>query len=159
VKILLNLSTFVFQILLAYGVLFCIYMAFAILDNDEADLISESTLLVIQPIYAIVFSTITIACCIILGLPIRLVSKLRKWWSGKPTFTILGILFGVILLFVSLNSNFADHTTVMIDGEKRTKQIPNFTLALGGWFLTAFSVLHFYPGTVINSIKMRWFSR
>jgi hypothetical protein len=158
-KKIATLSTFVFQLLLTYGVLFSIYMTFAILDNDEADLISESALLIIHPIYAIILSTITIGCCFIFGLPIRLISKLNKWWSSKPILVILGILAGTTFLLLSLKSNFADHTTVVVDGENKIKQIPNLAMACTGWFLTAFVLLHFYPIPVINSIKMRWLSR
>src|SRR5580658_4830154 len=145
-------ATLAFQLLLTYGVLFGIYMIFAILDNDEADMISESTLLIIHPIYAIILSTATIFCCLIVGLPIRLIAAVRAWWASKPILVILGTLFGGALLLLSLKSNFADHTTIFVDGENKTKRIPNIYMAVTGWFLISFFLLHFYPLPIINSI-------
>jgi len=40
-----------------------------------------------------------------------------------------------------------------MDGKEQTKEIPNSILALSGWLLTAFSLLHFYPATIIKWLK------
>lgn len=134
-------------------------MIFAVLDNDEADLINEIALFAIQSIYGIVFSALTIAVCIIVGLPIRLTERLYKWWSTKPTVALTGIITGLIVLVTSLNSHFSETTNVIIEGEQKTKQIPNINLALIGWFLTAFCLLHLYPLTIIEWFKTKLFPK
>ena len=130
-------------------------MIFAVLDNDEADLINETALVIIQPVYAIVFSTLTIAACLIIGLPIRLSPRLFEWWTSKPLIAFAGIIAGLFLLTISLNSHFTNTANTIINGEQTTKQIPNISLSLSGWFLSAFFVLHFYPCTIIKKIKRK----
>ena len=124
-------------------------MVFAVLDNDEADMISGLGLLIIHPLFAAIFSAITILGCILLGLPIRLNSKLYKWWTDKPLLCITVGFIGLMLLLLSLNHNFTESTKVIINEEEVMKQIPNTTLALTGWLLTGFSLLHFYPLTIL----------
>lgn len=158
-KFISTAATILFQILTTFALLFVVYMIFALLDNDEADLINETALFVIEPIYGIVFSTLTIVACIIVGLPIRLIARLYKWWSSKPLIAFAGIIIGLILLAISYNSHFIETTNVIIDGESKTKQIPNITLVLTGWFLTAFCLLHFYPLTIIKRFKTKLFSK
>jgi hypothetical protein len=63
------------------------------------------------------------------------------------------VTIGLILLVASLNSNFMDTTKIVIDGEEKIKDIPNINLCMTGWFLVAFSLLHFYPMTIVNWIK------
>lgn len=151
-------GTFVFQLLLTYGVLFGIYMIFAILDSDEADLINELALLIIHPLYAFLLSSAAIFCCALIGLPIRLIAAIRVWWTSRPILVLVGTLTASALLLLSLTSTFADHRTILIAGEQKTKQIPNLYLVATGWFLMAFCLLHFYPLPLIYSIKRRWFS-
>ena len=148
--------TILFQLFLTFGVLFLIYMVFAILDNDEADMITELGLLTIHPLFAAIFSSITIIACILLGLPIRFNSKLNIWWTDKPFVSISVGIIGLILLLLSLNQNFTESTKVTINEEEVMKQIPNTTLALTGWFLTGFSLLHFYPLTILIFIKNKF---
>ena len=155
-KKLSSTATIVFQLFLTFGVLFLIYMVFAVLDNDEVDMISELGLLTIHPLFAAIFSAITIIVCILLGLPIRLNSKLKKWWTDKPFISIAVGIIGLILLLLSLNQNFTESTKVTLNEEEVIKQIPNTTLALTGWFLTAFSLLHFYPLTILIFIKNKF---
>jgi len=130
-------------------------MIFAVLDNDEVDMISEVGLLTIQPLFAAILSALTIVACAVIGLPIRLNSKVNKWWKGRPIVSIIGGTIGLTLLLLSINHNFTEDKKVIINEEEIIKQIPNTILALTGWFLTGFSLLHFYPLTFLRQVKNR----
>jgi hypothetical protein len=155
VKKLISIATIIFQIFIAFVVLFVIYIIFALLDMNDFDFANGVGFLIFQPLYGFIFSALTIAVCITVGLPIRLIPKLFKWWSLKPIIVFVGVIIGLILLIISLNSHFTETTNVTINGEQTVKQIPNITLALTGWFLTAFCLLHFYPLTIIKWFKTK----
>jgi hypothetical protein len=137
----INVSTILFQLFKTFFALSVIYLIYALLDMDEFDMITEGAFLIFQPIFAIILSTLTIVACIIVGLPIRLLPSVRNWRSRRPIIPFIVFAIGLILLLLSLN-----------DIEKE-KEIPNYSLALTGWFLTAFSLLHFYPMTVLKWLK------
>ena len=136
--------TFVFQIAFTFIVIFCIYMFFALFDN-EFGIDGLFGLFIIQPIIAIVLSTLTIIVCLLLGLPIRLNKKINHWWTTNFYISIIGIFCGLIILFMALLPNFKETVTIIIDKQETLKQIQNSTLSYIGWFLTAFSFLHFFP--------------
>lgn len=143
---LISISVVSLQMAVTFAVLFVVYMVFAVLDGGEADLIHWAGLFLIQPLIAAVVSSLTILVCYLVGLPIRLNEKLHDWWRSRPLIPITGGIIGVILLLLSFNVNFAETVMVEMDAEEVTKQIPNTTMILTGWFLIAFSSLHFYPG-------------
>ena len=116
-------------------------------------MITEGAFLIFQPIFAIILSALTIVACIIVGLPIRLIPSLRNWWSRTPVIFFIGLAIGVVLLLLSLNANFTETKTVSIGDVEKEKEIPNYSLALTGWFMTAFSLLHFYPMTILKWLK------
>src|ERR1700730_10014122 len=126
---------------------------------NEFDLPSGVGFLIFQPVFGVILSGLTIIACLIIGLPIRLIPELYNWWSKRPLIIFVGVAIGLILLFFSLTSNFTETAKIVIDGEERTKQIPNTILAITGWFLTAFSLLHFYPLTIIKWFKEKIFSK
>lgn len=152
---LISLSTILFQLFITFVALFVIYIIFALLDMDEFDMITEGAFLIFQPIFAIVLSTLTIIACIIVGLPIRLIPSVKSWWSSKPFIIFLGLTIGIILLLLSLNTNFTETQNFTTDGIEKEKEIPNYSPALTGWFLTAFCLLHFYPLTILKWLKCK----
>lgn len=139
------ISLLIFQIFICYGSLLFIYMISAILDNTEADLISEVGLLVIQPIIGSIIIAVTICICFVIGLPIRLNSRLNRWWTGKPLVPLMGIAVGILFFIVAYSSGFIEQREITQDGGPYLKQLPNYNLSLIGWFTIAFSLLHFYP--------------
>jgi hypothetical protein len=153
-----SLVIFLVQVFSCSAVLFVIYMLLAIVDNDEVDLISEVGLLVVQPIMGAIMIAITIALCLIVGLPIRLNARLREWWMGKPLIPIVGGVAGLICLLFAFRTNLMEQAEVVRDGEPKLKLIPNGTLLITGWFAIAFSLLHFYPQFIVQYI-VRWFTR
>lgn len=150
---LISISTVLFQLFITFGVLFVTYIIFALFDMDEFDLIREGAFLIFQPIFGIILSILTIIVCAIVGLPIRLIPKVYSWWSSKPVLAFACVTIGIILMFLSLNVNFTETAQVTIDGEERSKEIPNSCLVVTGWFLSAFSLLHFYPMPLIKWFK------
>jgi len=132
-------------------------MFLAILENDEADPINEIGLLVIQPLIASVLITVTMIICYIVGLPIRLIARVKNWWVEKPVLPLIGIACGTIFFLLAFNKNLMEQKEVLIDGEQKLKQVPNFNMSLAGWFIIAFSLLHFYPKAIVQFIKRIFF--
>lgn len=119
-------------------------MVFAFLDSDFG-LDGLFGLVIFQPIIAIILSGLTIFCCLIVGLPIRLNNKLNYWWTTNFYIAIIGTVFGLTFLSLSLLPTFKETVSYDLDGQPTLKQIPNSILAISGWLLTAFSLLHIYP--------------
>lgn len=132
------------QIALTFIATFCIYMVFALLDSDFG-FDGLFGLVIFQPIIAIILSGLTIFCCLIVGLPIRLNNKLNSWWTTNFYVSIIGAFIGLTFLVLALLPTFSETVTYDLDGVPTLKQIPNSILSFSGWFLTAFSLLHIYP--------------
>ena len=119
-------------------------MVFALLDSDFG-FDGLFGLIIFQPIIAIILSGLTIFVCLIVGLPIRLNSKLNYWWATNFYIAIIGIIIGLTFLFLALLPTFRETATYELDGQPNIKTIPNSILSISGWLLTAFSLLHIYP--------------
>ena len=156
---IISISTILFQLFTTAAVLFVTYIIFALIDLDDFDLITEGAFLISQPVYGILITVLTIIVCTIVGLPIRLKKTINKWWSRKPMLVFAGVVIGFILMSLSLNVNFSATTKVIVDGEERSKEIPNCSLLVTGWFLTAFSLLHFYPMPLIQRSRNKILTR
>jgi hypothetical protein len=152
-KKFISLSTILFQLFITFVTLLVIYLVFALLDMDDFDMITEGAFLIVQPIFAIILSTLTIIACIIIGLPIRLIPRVRNWWSQRPILPLLGLAIGVGLLLLSLNANLMETKKVIIGDIEKEKEIPNYPLALTGWLMTAFSLLHCFPMSILEWVK------
>lgn len=148
-KTLFHIAEISFQVLATLFILCSIYMLFAVLDNDGMDFINIAGLATIQPLMALILSGITIIICMVIGLPIRINKKLNYWWSRNFYLSITGTMIGAVLLFLSFHPNFTNTVYLIQDGETISKKIPNVWLSISGWFVTAFSVLHFFPITLI----------
>ena len=131
------------QIALTFIATFCIYMIFALFDCDFG-IDGLFGLFIFQPIIAIVISILTIILCLLIGLPIRLNNKINYWWTTNFYVSFIGIIVGLMLLFLALTT-FRETVSVNIDGQEMLKQIPNPVLTYIGWLLTAFSILHSFP--------------
>ncbi|HEX8426017.1 hypothetical protein [Hymenobacter sp.] len=93
--------TLVFQIALTFIVTLCIYMVFALLDNDFG-VDGLFGLIIFQPIMAVIISGATILVCLIAGLPIRMNNKLNYFWTTNFHIAIIGTIRGLTLLFLAL---------------------------------------------------------
>ena len=136
--------TFLFQFLIASFVLFFVYILFALADT-EAGFDGIISFLIFQPIFGVIITLGTVILCSIIGLPVRLNNKFRKWWNKNFYFSIFGLVSGILLLGISFVSALT--STIASDNvpQKIIGHIPYAKTAIAGWFLTAFSILHFYP--------------
>ena len=96
-----------------------------------------------QPIMGTILTMIAIAAMSLVGLPIRLMRRLNDWWRKRwwVVFVIGTIAF--LMMYASWMPQFR---TKVLDPETHM-EVASFhpMLAVGGWLLTIFAVLHFYP--------------
>ena len=147
--------TLLFQVFIAFVVLIIVYIIYALADNDEADMVNALGFILFQPLWGFILSSITIALCLLIGLPIRLMARVKQWWYEKPIIPLLGFVIGLLLLLLAFHAAFTETVQVVIDGEPVEKQVPNLTIAVTGWFITAFSLLHFYPQSIIRFLRRK----
>ena len=124
-------------------------MIFALLDY-QGGIEGMVGMVIFQPILAVILSVCTIVICLIVGLPIRLNKNLFNWWTNKFYIPIIGIICGISLLILSFFPYFLQTITMEIEGQETIKKIPNLSLVLSGWFLTAFSTLHLFPPLILR---------
>ncbi len=154
----ITILTLGLQIALTFIATCCIYMVFALLDSDFG-FDGLFGLIIFQPIIAIILSGLTIFVCLIAGLPIRINNKLNYWWTTHFYILIIGTVFGLTFLILSILPTFRETVTYDLDGEPTLKQIPNTLLSILGWFLTAFSLLHIYPPRQLTEKFKRIFQK
>ena len=120
------------QVAVTFVVLCFLYMVFALLDNDFG-LDGLVGLFVFQPIFAVIFSGLTIFVCLLVGLPIRLNRKINCRWRAHFFVPIVGAVLGLLFLFLSLLPAFTETATIdRGDGEPVSKQIPNSIFIVTG---------------------------
>ena len=134
---------FLMQYILTSAVLLMCYMFFALLES-EWDFVALIGYVLFQPLIGIFISILTILLCAIVGLPIRLNSKLNIWWTKNYIISALGILIGLTLFFLSYKHQFVTTQKIEIDGFMQDRILPNWTLLISGWFLTGFMTLHLF---------------
>ncbi|QEC55201.1 hypothetical protein [Flavisolibacter ginsenosidimutans] len=144
-----------FQLFVTFATLFVIYIVYALLDVDEADMINGIGFMIFQPLFGFILTGLTILICFIVGLPIRLKSKVRKWWLARPLLPIIGVTIGLCLLVIAFNFNLTEIKQIVLNGETVEKEVPNTAISVTGWFLTAFCLLHFYPQSVLSLFRRR----
>lgn len=147
-----SLLVFTLQLFVSSVVLFCAFVYFdpiSVLDR-EADSINILFFGIILPI---IFIAKTIAICLLLGLPFRLIPKLHNWWVSKPLIQLLGLTSGIVILFLSINMNLTKTEEFIENGETVTKDFANLYLSLSGWFLTAFFSLNLYPTSILEYLS------
>jgi hypothetical protein len=132
---------------ISFVLLFIIYLFYGPAKDAEVEMINEILYLFIIPIMLIPG---TIVICLLVGLPIRLIPKVHKWWYSNSYIAFIGLALGFLTIYVS--SNFTDTIKVVENETEVIKQIPNYTILGIGWFTSAFFLLHFYPIRFIESI-------
>lgn len=142
----ITILTIGFQIALTFVATISIYMVFALLDSDFG-IDGIFGLVFFQPLIATIFSIMTIFICSLVGLPIRLNIELNKWWQDNYYIAIIGTFCGLIFIILAWTPYFINTIGIYsIEGYyEGIKRILNAALTISGWFLIAFSLLHFYP--------------
>jgi hypothetical protein len=116
-------------------------------------------IVVFQPIMSIIFAFLTIFIYGLIGLPIRINKKLNEWWRTKFYISIILTFIGIILSIISFLPNFVQKTEYEINGILETVTIPNIFLAITGWFLIAFGILHSFPPFKLQIKITDWLNR
>ena len=155
-KTILSKLTFLIQLFSTAFVLFGVYMIYAVLTNVEFDMVTGIGFLLFQPLIAFVLISITLSLCLLLGLPLRKNSRLSNWWKARQVIPILGTGLALLFLMLSFIPGISEPTQVELDGMTIETNMPNSTLTICGWFMLAFSMLHFYPLALMESIT-KWF--
>lgn len=99
--------------------------------------------MILQPIMGAVCTVVVIIMMLVIGLPIRLMKKLNRWWIRRWW---LAMLLGA-LAFVMMMVSWMPQLRIKLLDPDTGCQIDSFhpPLAITGWMLTIFAVLHFFP--------------
>lgn len=142
---LFNLILLLFQAGFTFILLVFIYMFFAILDYGGG-IEGFIGLTFFQTFLALIFVFVTVIFCLVLGLPIRLNSKIKEWWIRNYFISIAGFCIGLLFLLLSLMPYFAETIAVFDEsGNQTSKTVLRNSLVGIGWFLVGFFVLHLFP--------------
>lgn len=99
--------------------------------------------MIFQPIMGAILTCTAIIGLLIIGLPVRLMKKTNNWWRAHwwISFVLGGIAFAMMC------ASWLPQIRVKVFDPETQMQVESFhpTLAIGGWLLTLFAVLHFYP--------------
>ncbi len=96
-----------------------------------------------QPIMGGLVSLVAILLLLLVGLPLRLVAPVHRWWRQRWWLPLVLGAVGFAMMWASWLPEFRRQ---IYDPDLRT-MADTFhpVLAIGGWLLTLFAVLHFYP--------------
>ena len=99
--------------------------------------------LIFQPLIGAIYSGIAIFILLILGLPIRLSSRINGWWRRHWW---IPIAIGTVA-FIVMCSSWHPYFRVRVMDPELDMMVDslNPVLSIFGWLLTLFAVLHFYP--------------
>ncbi|MCJ8209456.1 hypothetical protein MUY27_07030 [Mucilaginibacter sp. RS28] len=150
--------TLVFQIIAATLTLFCVWSLFCLVDyNGGID--GWVTLVVWQFVYGSVIIAVLILTGLILGLPIRLIVPVNRWWKLNQKFCYWGIFAGIILDTIAL-IKYASETPLFALDQSNYNHRPIstafFSFTCAALFITAFFILNFYPGRFIKGMMSRF---
>jgi len=131
------------RFLIVLIVLVIIYMSFALLNYDGG-VDSFTGLIIFQPIFATVISLSTILLVFLVGLPLRSIEFLLKWWKRNYQIAYIIIIVSIVFLILSIFPSLRQEKILLINEVETIKLVPNFILVATGWFLIAFSLLHLH---------------
>ncbi|RZJ75962.1 MAG: hypothetical protein EOO45_03930 [Flavobacterium sp.] len=132
----------VFQIVRSTVFLFIVYMIYAVMDIVEVETVNLVGLFTYQIVAGLTVTLLTVFCCILVGLPIRLRSRVNSFWR-KNSFIWVGMLcLGIMLMVIAWNDYFS--SKVHVEPSNIEKEIPNYWLSVTGWLFSAFALVHSY---------------
>ncbi|WP_460556422.1 hypothetical protein [Ferruginibacter profundus] len=145
-----TLTSLFTRLVMALIILSSLYLRFGPPAYEEVDLINEIIYLLVLPFLLI---SGTIAGSFLLGMPIRLIPKLFNWWYRHPVMPLLLLTAGIGCCFLSVQPQFIVTEIVARGAGFITQKIPESTLLITGWFVTAFAITHLYPEPLFTAIK------
>lgn len=117
-------------------------------EDAEFDMINS----IIYASYSVTAVPATMLACIIVGLPIRLISKLYTFWMKYPFIAFLGIVAGVCILKLAYQPAFGTQKSILIENTETVMNFKDEDLFYAGWFTLSFFLLHFYPIAFLNFV-------
>ena len=93
----------------------------------------------------------------VLGLPVRLIGPLRRWWLGNGEVTIAGVMLGVIFIIVA----YAFGSWGSLEAEFNTYAFydPQPHMLIAGWLMFAFSLsMLVWPARWMPRRMRRWWT-
>ena len=137
------------QAVISVAVMFVAGVAVAACAGPYEDMLS----LVGWVFWSALAAPLTTVCVLLLGLPIRLMPRLRSWWMDNGELTLLGAGLGAALVVVAFRIG---HPGTVSDGDLELRVFqPNVLLLLVGWLLLSFSCAH----VRLPRRWMRWIRR
>ncbi|MFG6403733.1 hypothetical protein [Microbacterium sp. P04] len=93
------------------------------------------------PLVALVIAVSSMVIAFLVGLPIRLVPRLRAWWLNAGEWTLIGVLVGLLAMGIAVA---VAPTVVVTDAydSYRERDVNEWALIIA-WSLFTFSVAHF----------------
>jgi len=88
----------------------------------------------------LVIGAVTIVIVFVVGLPVRLIRPVRRWWIAYGEIAFAGIAIGAILIVLSWALGTLQ--TGEQDGLPFRQWVPNLGVLLVGWVMFAFSLTH-----------------
>lgn len=101
-------------------------------------------------LYACIVSVFTITVVAVVGLPLRLVKRLRAGWQRLAPLVWVAAVLGFAAVIVSFHPSLITTEQVEIDGVSYTAVTPLWWMTLTGWFVLAFSLVH-----LVNPFRRR----
>lgn len=140
---IINIVTLIVQVGSTFALTFVVYMIFAMFEykGGFANFIGLS---LFQPLLGLLFSSLTILFCFLIGLPIRLNKKINIWWRKNFYIPIFLMLIGLSFCVTSLTPGFVEEITYRMEGMNFEDTVPNQFLSVSGWFTLAIGSLHLY---------------
>ncbi|HWK04320.1 MAG TPA: hypothetical protein VNS58_11845 [Puia sp.] len=126
------LRVLLFQLLFSFLVTMGLSFLSTVIDGDWR---------YFMPLKAAIFVLATLIVCLLIGLPIRLNTKINTWWTGHQLVSLIGTIVGILLLSLSYLPCFRES---YIHYDMVIRNI-NIALPIAGWLLTTFCLLHWYP--------------
>jgi hypothetical protein len=116
----------------------------------ELEMINELFYLIVLP--AVLISG-TIFLSFLIGTPIRIIPSLFNWWYNRPYLVLIFLITGVIICLLSIQTHFMESRIIILNEGEEIEYTPNFKLLSIGWFITSFSLTHFYFESFVQFVK------
>ncbi|MDP5225722.1 MULTISPECIES: hypothetical protein [Arthrobacter] len=120
-----------YAVLLAVGIF--ILTGIVITYDGAASFITWALALAFVP-------AVTLSVTAVLGLPLRLIPPVRRWWVKHWYLGFLGVLVGFTVLAVSFAAGHRE--AGVVDGVSYDQLEPDYGLALTGWLIISFFSSH-----------------